>query len=273
MGRRKRKSPVGPQGFVGVLVALCILGVAAQLLTSRAFLEGAGSLLFVLVAMPVIYVIVLRYLRSEARRALLGKARAIVEYNIKPLTISREQRVRQDAYGMWQMGEWEKEKGRFIAQHIEPSLTARELAELRRDGFLVGNIIDARIARARQEVPAFRSFSDNITPPEFEQFCAEQLRRAGWSARVTSQSRDQGVDVVAEKGQVRIVLQCKLYAGPVGNKAVQEIAAGKAHERAAYGVVVSNSSFTRSAMQLASTNGILLLHYGDLQNLEGLLGR
>src|ERR1700730_4076277 len=36
-------------------------------------------------------------------------------------------------------------------------------------------------------------------------FCAEELRRAGRDARVTMQSRDQGVDVVAEKNRVRVV--------------------------------------------------------------------
>ena len=95
--------------------------------------------------------------------------------------------------------------------------------------------------------------------------------RAGWEASVTMQSRDQGVDVIAEKNGLRVVLQCKLYARPVGNKSVQEAAAGRAHERAHRGAVVTNNSYTPSAEQLAATNGILLLHYRDLENLEALL--
>ncbi len=79
------------------------------------------------------------------------------------------------------------------------------------------------------------------------------------------------MDVVAEKNHVRVVLQCKLYKRPVGNKAVQEAAAARAHERANFGFVVSNSKYTQDAEQLASTNSILLLHYSDLRNLDALI--
>src|ERR1039458_8688672 len=209
MGRRKEKNLVNPQGIFGTLVAVGALWVVVQLLSSHAFLQGATLLLLISVAIPAAYVIVRRQQQSEARRTLLEKTQAIVGSKIDPLVRSRAQRVRQDAYGMWQMGEWEKEKSRFIAQHIEPSLTARELTAFRRDPILVRNMIEARIGRAKQEMPVFRSFSDDMTPTEFEKFCAEQLCQAGWSARVTSQSRDQGVDVVAEKNQVRVVLQCR----------------------------------------------------------------
>lgn len=65
---------------------------------------------------------------------------------------------------------------------------------------------------------------------ELSALCAQELRQSGWNARV--QGRDQDVDVMAEKNGVRVVLQCKLYAGPVGNKA----AAGTAR-----GIVVANN--------------------------------
>lgn len=84
---------------------------------------------------------------------------------------------------------------------------------------------------------------------------------------------DQGVDVIAEKNGLRVAIQCKLYSKPVGNKAVQEIAAGKVHQQAHYGAVVTNGSFTISAKELAATNGIRLLHYTDLPQLESILGQ
>ena len=58
---------------------------------------------------------------------------------------------------------------------------------------------------------------------------------------------------------------------PVGNKAVQEIVAGRAHEQAHHGVVVTNNRYTSAAEQLAAANGIMLLHFRDLVNLETLL--
>ena len=67
------------------------------------------------------------------------------------------------------------------------------------------------------------------------------------------------------------MLQCKLYARPVGNKAVQKAAAARAHEQADIGIVVTNHRYTQDAEQLASTNNVLLLHYSDLRNLDALV--
>lgn len=90
---------------------------------------------------------------------------------------------------------------------------------------------------------------------------------------MTKRSRDQGVDVVASRDGIRVVIQCKLYTGPVGNKAVQEVSAGRAHEQAHFGMVVSNSRYTPSAESLAKTNRVLLLHHRDLPNLQGIIER
>jgi hypothetical protein len=56
-----------------------------------------------------------------------------------------------------------------------------------------------------------------MTPAEFEAFCADRLRVCGWEVRLTPMGRDQGVDVIADKNGLRIVLQCKLYSNPVGD--------------------------------------------------------
>jgi hypothetical protein len=119
--------------------------------------------------------------------------------------------------------------------------------------------------------PPYGTFSEDMSSDEFEEFCAGELRQVGWNAHVTLKSRDQGIDVIADKNGVRIVIQCKKYRSPVGNKAVQEIAAGRAHEMAHYAVVVTNNSFTPSAKQLALTNKVHLLHYRDLHNVDAVL--
>ena len=183
----------------------------------------------------------------------------------------RAQLVRQDAYGKLQLDRWAKEIEYFITHHINPLLTKDEQSLLDRERVAIVHSIVARTESATRDKPIFTAFSEGMTPTEFEIFCAEQLRRSGWDARVTLQSRDQGIDVVAEKAGLRVVLQCKLYSGPVGNKAVQEITAGKAHAQAHRGAVVTNSRYTSSAEQLASANGVLLLHYSDLANLGALL--
>lgn len=132
--------------------------------------------------------------------------------------------------------------------------------------------IEQRVVNAALHGRMLASFPVISTPAEFEKFYAEALRVCGWQVWLTPICRDQGVDVIAEKGGVRVVLQCKLYSNPVGNKAVQEIAAGRAHQQAHFGAVVTNNSYTASAKELATTNGICLLHHTDLPWLEQFLG-
>ncbi|MGD0578358.1 MAG: restriction endonuclease [Bryobacteraceae bacterium] len=199
------------------------------------------------------------------------KAGATIAHYESQLARRWVQLVRQDAYGQLQLGGWVKEVDYFISSCVSPSLTGDEQAALEGEREEVARMITERAKEITRDKPVFKAFSENMTPTEFEVFCAEELRQSGWDARVTLQSHDQGVDVVAEKAGVRVVLQCKLYSKPVGNKAVQEVAAAKAHERAHYGAVVSNSRYTPAAEQLAATNAILLLHYSDLANLEAFL--
>ena len=62
----------------------------------------------------------------------------------------------------------------------------------------------------------------------FEYFCAEVLSLNGFSdVEVTQGSRDQGVDIIAYKDDIKYGIQCKCYSSDIGNKAVQEVYAGK----------------------------------------------
>ena len=106
---------------------------------------------------------------------------------------------------------------------------------------------------------------------EFEHFCADVLENAGWSVRRIGGTGDQGVDLVAEGFGVRVALQCKLNAAPVGNKAVQEAFTGKRFEEADIAAVVAKGRYTRAAEELAARSGVLLLHYEDLGVLRDII--
>lgn len=114
---------------------------------------------------------------------------------------------------------------------------------------------------------------NSMNPYEYEHYCAELLERRKWRTEVTKASCDQGVDIIAIKRGVRIVLQCKKYTKPIGNHAVQQIVAAIAHEKADRGVVVATSAFTPAAISLAASNNILLLHHSELPGVERLLRR
>jgi restriction system protein len=180
--------------------------------------------------------------------------------------------ARFDPYGGTDLDRWKKEVSKFISRHIQPSLSVKACSVLQENITEVHDLIETRVLAGTRAQPAFQAFSESMTPNEFEHFCAEQLRKVGWLARVTQQSGDQGVDVVAEKDGVRVVLQCKLYTGSVGNDAVQQIVAGRLHERAHYAIVVSNRDYTPAARQLASTTGVRIINYIDLQDVDKILG-
>lgn len=108
-----------------------------------------------------------------------------------------------------------------------------------------------------------------MTPLQYEQHCAALLSDAGWQAKTTPRN-DQGVDVVAEIRGVRAVIQCKKYKNRVGNAAVQEIAAGRRHYGAHIAAVVCPMGYTKSSVELARSNGVLLLHHSELAGLDRL---
>lgn len=93
----------------------------------------------------------------------------------------------------------------------------------------------------------------------FEKWCAELLRKNGFvDVQVTPGSRDQGVDVVAEKEGVRYAIQCKCYSADLGNTPVQEVFAGKEYYGCQVGVVMTNRYFTSGAKELAAKTRVLL---------------
>ena len=100
---------------------------------------------------------------------------------------------------------------------------------------------------------------DSMEGLEFECWCAKLLRQTGYNnVEVTQGSGDQGVDIIAEKDDIRYAIQCKCYSSNLGNGPVQEVCAGKAMYNCQIGVVMTNRYFTKSAQELAKANGTLL---------------
>lgn len=108
---------------------------------------------------------------------------------------------------------------------------------------------------------------DQMDGLDFEHYCAEELRKTGRykTVEVTPASGDFGADIIAvdKKGETW-VFQCKRYNSRLDNKPVQEVVAAKAHYNARHAVVITNSSFTGPAKQLASENRVKLVEGDDL---------
>jgi len=94
---------------------------------------------------------------------------------------------------------------------------------------------------------------------EWEEFLAEVCHALGGRVELTKTVGDQGVDLVVQFGTKRIAIQAKGYHNSVSNSAVQEAVAGMAHYGCNGCAVMTNSRFTKSAEELAGSNGCTLI--------------
>jgi hypothetical protein len=101
----------------------------------------------------------------------------------------------------------------------------------------------------------------------FEEFLAQVLRLHGYQVELTQASNDQGVDLVAVIYGQRVAIQAKGYANTVGNDSVQQVVAGKRFYGCTHTAVITNSSFTNSALTLAESNECLMIDYTVLPTL------
>ena len=182
-------------------------------------------------------------------------------YNV--LNKKYEMMVYTDDYGMVQDADWKKELQYFL-ENVFP----------RQPEALFCKPTVEKIERCFLKLKKRDSASPEISvknPLDFEARCCQILQSLGYQAHTTKKSGDQGVDVIATKDNLTIVFQCKLYHSPVGNKAVQEVTAGKTYYKADYAAVVTNNAYTKSARQLANNCNVLLLHISELEHIDELI--
>ena len=233
----------------------------------------------------VLFVAVVVLLNYGEKYAMKDNIEKIIKTHKKALYVKWLQKVRKDDYGNVDDRAWLKEKAYFhdktiVSKLIEiygdEKLISVDLDDTQIQGrfhehtFSVDELIEREVFEYSRNHPAemLNVDLDLLTPLAFEAYCAQILNENGWSANVTRGSGDQGIDIIGEKDGYKVVFQVKKYSSPVGNKAVQEAIAGKAFAAADLAYVVSNASFTPSAIALANTSEVGLLHYSELANLS-----
>ena len=126
------------------------------------------------------------------------------------------------------------------------------------------DIISPAVTKGTPTAPCI----DEMSGEEFEIFLEELFKRMGYKVHRTPLSNDQGADLIVERLGLKTAVQAKRYAGPVSNSAVQEIVAAKAHYDCDQAIVVTNSTFTRSAKKLATSNKVELWDHSNLGRLR-----
>lgn len=99
---------------------------------------------------------------------------------------------------------------------------------------------------------------DAMTGTEFEDYLSLQFSTLGFQVATTKVSGDYGADLILQKKNFSIAVQAKRYQGKIGVKAIQEVIGSMAYYSADKGLVVTNSTYTKNAENLAQVNGIIL---------------
>lgn len=109
---------------------------------------------------------------------------------------------------------------------------------------------------------------DRMKGDDFEDFIKEIYIILGYTVEKTKKSGDQGIDLIVKKHFRRIGIQLKRYSHTVGNSAVQEAVAGRRYYQLDKVCVLTNSTYTKSAKELAKANKVELI---DRENLKELI--
>lgn len=110
---------------------------------------------------------------------------------------------------------------------------------------------------------------DVMNGHDFEYAVADLLFHNGYrDVTVTQSSGDFGIDILARRKNVKYAIQCKRYKNTVGVKAIQEAGLGTDFYHCDAAAVITNSTFTKQAVNLAKTTGVRLW---DRTFLEGLI--
>ena len=99
---------------------------------------------------------------------------------------------------------------------------------------------------------------DAMDGKAFEQYLEVLFGKLGYRVERTRYVGDYGADLITQKDGVKTVIQAKRYGKAVGIKAVQEAVAAKGMYDCTEAMVVTNSTFTRAAMELARANRVVL---------------
>ena len=106
----------------------------------------------------------------------------------------------------------------------------------------------------KRQMADFSSMSGH----QFEYFLGDLFKKLGYKVINTKLSGDQGADIIIEKFKEKTAVQAKNYTHPVSNSAIQEVVAAKKHYDCQKAMVVTTSSYTKSAISLAKSNNVEL---------------
>ena len=112
---------------------------------------------------------------------------------------------------------------------------------------------------------------DKLSGIEFENVCQVLVEKMGFTTQTTKASGDGGIDLIAYNHQPllsgKYIIQCKRYAGSVGEPIIRDLYGVVMSERANKGILMTTGHFTKSAIGFAEGKPIELIDGIKLKEL------
>lgn len=112
---------------------------------------------------------------------------------------------------------------------------------------------------------------DKLSGIEFENVCQVLVEKMGFTTQTTKASGDGGIDLIAYNHQPllsgKYIIQCKRYAGSVGEPIIRDLYGVIMSERANKGILMTTGHFTKSAISFAEGKPIELIDGVKLKEL------
>jgi restriction system protein len=110
---------------------------------------------------------------------------------------------------------------------------------------------------------------DAMSGLDFECYIADLLISHGFRIISLTERYDMGVDIVAEKDGQRWGIQVKRYSGLVKAAAVRQVVTALKFYNCERAMVITNSTYSKVARQLAESNDCVLIDRPQLLKLIG----
>lgn len=100
---------------------------------------------------------------------------------------------------------------------------------------------------------------DTMDPLEFERYVAKLLKYQGFNNIRLTERYDYGIDIIAVKDGIAWGVQVKRYSNLVKAEAVRQVVTALIRYKCDRSMVVTNSTFSRPAQELAADNKCMLV--------------
>lgn len=112
---------------------------------------------------------------------------------------------------------------------------------------------------------------DLLNGYEFEDLICELLRKMRFSVEHTMLSGDGGIDIIAYSNDIMLkgkyLVQCKCFSGMVGEPYIRDLFGVVLSQNANKGILITNSFFTKKAIEFAEGKNIELINGDQLNDL------